>query len=105
MALTDEQKQKVVDWIDAKFPKGLTCPLCQSLDWLVSNDIVVPPVWQLHGIDLTKPSVPVVPFSCKNCGHVEFFDAIAIGLIKESLVPVEFLSRSTSESKQGAKAS
>jgi hypothetical protein len=77
---TDEQKQKVRDWMTSKLPLPLLCPCCQASEWKQQLPVAVPP-YSGKPIPSFDMQLVMVPIICKNCAHILFFNAKAMGLV------------------------
>jgi len=78
MPLDPTQRQKVLDWLKSKALSPI-CPFCGRDTWNV-GDILAP-----HNLGMTKQidfgsATPLVPLVCTNCGHVDLFAALPMGL-------------------------
>ena len=81
MPLNDAQMDKV----RAHFRLNgvvLDCVYCSVVHGWEGVEMVSAPVVDERGRALPEsPTMPMVQFSCKNCGHVTLFDARPIGLL------------------------
>jgi hypothetical protein len=54
------------------------CTVCGGVDWLLIGHI-----WQLPAFEVKRPVLPVVGMMCKGCGQILFFNAYAVGALKQ----------------------
>lgn len=57
------------------------CLFCSWSDFEMYNRPVAAPVVNEAGAMSTADSYPLVVVCCRGCGHVDFFSAIALGLL------------------------
>lgn len=60
---------------------GSTCPLCNSNQWTISNQVFQAIEFDYKGILIGGASYPMVPLTCQNCGNTYFINALVSGLI------------------------
>jgi hypothetical protein len=81
--LTQEQKQKFLDWLNERWVGDKNCPVCHHNRWTVSDDMVSPnTVAPNGGVMLGGPSYPVVLLICKNCANTLSFNAPIMGIVE-----------------------
>jgi hypothetical protein len=84
--LTDEQKQRVKQFLDSK-GIAMRCPVCQSAEQIedflgcaVSAEMFS--MGDLHGARTDMSSFyAYAMLLCDNCGHTRFFNAVTVGLV------------------------
>jgi hypothetical protein len=69
MSYTDEQRQRIAQWIGQRVPRLTAegCPLCGNTAGYGVSRISVP--------DL---DVPLLAVACRNCGHVMLFNELQV---------------------------
>lgn len=79
MAFSAAQDQKIQQWIKAKFPQGMRCPMCGQTKLSILPDLYAD---NLIGTQETTlgGGVLVVTALCGNCSHVVSFAAKPMGL-------------------------
>lgn len=85
MRLTEEQKNKVREWLESKATVAFSCPICASRSWNMSDMIFELREFQGGGIVLGGDShiYPVVPLTCEKCGNTYFINAMKLGIIEQ----------------------
>jgi predicted nucleic-acid-binding Zn-ribbon protein len=78
MPLSDEQMRKVNQYFSLN---GVVpdCPYCSMHGW-DSGEIISATAVDEQGNARPEP-VLMAQFSCRNCGHIELFDARRMGLL------------------------
>ena len=81
-SLSKEQKQKVIQWLSEKVDPetGLVCSICNTREWTVADDLVIPPVYRGGGFVIGGVGYPQAMLICKNCAHTIYVNAVRIGL-------------------------
>lgn len=74
-------KEKFVAFINEKVPNSGVCKECSQKTVTVSDDLVVPPVYQNGGVAFGGPAYPQIMLVCTNCGNTRFFNAVVAGVI------------------------
>jgi len=82
MALSQAQKQQVINWLQTKKPTGFQCSVCGVAMWSVGDHIVTAMVNEGGGLSVGGPSYPNAFLICNNCGHTVYFNAVMMGLMK-----------------------
>jgi hypothetical protein len=79
--LSQEHKDKVVEWLRATSGPAFKCGVCGDNEWLIADRLLGVqeffPEWGSVG----GAVFPVVGMTCTKCGHAVFFSAVKIGLI------------------------
>jgi hypothetical protein len=98
MQLTEQDKKRILEWINAKCG-GMRCTCCGVGNWALNDHATI-----LLGIDIHSTrffyhaGLPAVSFICVNCGHITFFSSGVIGFkpdqpavapVEEVLKPIE----------------
>jgi len=89
MVLTDEQYDIVLSEISERHPGLMACASCGRGAIKTVGSIVYelpefhPPGGVLNINISGVRSMPIIPITCDDCGSVELFNAIALGLIDE----------------------
>lgn len=81
--LSEEEKQKVVNWLKEKAPILGMCSLCKKGEWLLSDHTVVPMLFG-QGAVTGGTAYPQVMLICKNCAHTQFLNTVVIGIFQPS---------------------
>jgi hypothetical protein len=65
MAYTDEQRQRIAQWIGQRVPRltAQGCPLCGSVAG-----------YGVEQLNMPELDVPLLAVACRNCGHVMLFN-------------------------------
>ena len=79
MALTEEQKKKVGEWLDIRKKTNAVCPSCSLNNWDF-GDVISAPVYTPGGIAMGVSTVPMVQVICNNCAFIRLFAAVPIGI-------------------------
>lgn len=67
---------------------GSVCPLCNSNNWTISDQVFQAPEFDYKGLLIGGTSYPMVPLTCQTCGNTYFINALVSGLIdKEPPAP------------------
>jgi hypothetical protein len=73
MPLDPADGQKIIEWLRAKGFSYRPCPVCGETGWDVGEVVHRDPAEP-------RRRMPVVPVSCRNCGHTLLFLAGPIGI-------------------------
>lgn len=65
--LTDEQKQKIKDWIESKSKKNASCAICEGKIFTINKNLM-----SVDGIG-GEIIIPMALVYCDNCFHATFF--------------------------------
>ena len=65
--------------------RRMECQLCGQNEWDLRGDLSVVATWDIDagdfpGFALATQALPLVTLLCKNCGHMLFISALALGL-------------------------
>lgn len=74
-------RQKIIDWLEKKWPMPRVCPICKHNKW---NTIgTIHELREFHKTDfVVKGSIiPVIPVICSFCGYTLFFNALKSDLV------------------------
>jgi hypothetical protein len=80
--MTEFNKEKAQEWISKYWTRPKECTVCGSDQWLLLDN-----VWELRKFERGtlviggSPILPVVALMCNVCGHLIFFNAIAVRAI------------------------
>ncbi len=78
--LTNQQLSRLMGWFKDKISSN-SCPVCRKRNSMEIGKGLVSPLPQQTDQDKEpKPGFPLAWRHCKNCGYVQFFSAITIGL-------------------------
>jgi hypothetical protein len=79
MALTDRQKETIQSSLQSKI-RG-NCPMCNSSNWSLENQVVATTATSLGGgMAMGGPYIPMVQLVCTNCGFVSHHAVGALGI-------------------------
>jgi hypothetical protein len=81
MQLTEEQKQKALEYFKKTLQETLACPACGHDDWGLSDMLFQISAFRSTSIP-PSPVIPLFPLTCAVCGHILLFNAIVMGLVK-----------------------
>lgn len=57
------------------------CPICSAQSWQAMDRLVTPLVWYEDSVGLGGVSYPTLTLVCTNCGSMQSFNAVLMGLI------------------------
>jgi transcription elongation factor Elf1 len=83
MPVDKDTEKKVIEHLDEKLGKRLTCPVCGHQEWSLNDHFM-----QLDEFGPDRPAFgkykifPVIVLTCQHCGHVLLFGALALGVIE-----------------------
>ncbi len=82
MQLSQQEMQRIIEWLQTHWVGGQHCSICGHTDWLVNDRIFH---LQEYLPEFPQPPVshPVVPVICRNCGHTVYFNAIHLGVLNQ----------------------
>jgi hypothetical protein len=82
--LTEDQKQKVQQWVQEKARGGMVCSFCGTNTWHLAEDFYEVRIFQGGSIILGGGGAvaPAFMLICDTCGHIELVSAIIAGLIE-----------------------
>lgn len=80
MALTTSQKDKIIAKLKEVSSGG--CPICQSRQWTIGEEIVTSTTVSLGGTTAIGggPIIPMAQIICNNCGFVAHHAIGALGI-------------------------
>ena len=80
-ALDANTPEKLNEWFKSKglVPK---CPLCGQTSWGTFAHFVAPPIFTPNALTVGGPAYPLINMVCNNCGGVQSFSAVLLGLVK-----------------------
>lgn len=81
MRMDEEQMILLKDHFKEKFGGIPRCPLCGKNNWQGNPDIFQISLFTPGKMTIGGPLMPVVTIGCENCGSVQFFNAIATGIV------------------------
>lgn len=85
--LSKAQHSHIAQWMQ-QVPGGLRCPSCQSSEYEPLALVVCLPVdVAARQIVNDGPMDTLLPLRCRRCHFVAFFDADALGLLADELLP------------------
>lgn len=84
--LTQEQKQKIADWLNSRSPSGTpVCPFCASREWIIADHLVQAAVVGPSGdLQIGGIGYPQVMLISTGCGHTVFFNAVLMGIMGDT---------------------
>ncbi len=80
--LTEEEKQKILAWLESHEKQPRVCQLCGSTNWLLAEHVVQPLRYgpQIYG----GVAYPQIMLISQPCGHTLYVNAVMIGLYPPS---------------------
>ncbi len=82
MPLDEETKNQFLAKLKEKEVKG-NCPMCGHNDWIMADELLgIPLTTPTGGISL-GPIIPAASLICANCGNIQSFSAVMLGLMKK----------------------
>jgi hypothetical protein len=84
--LSEEEKQKIRSWIDARRATALLiCPVCNKTDWVVADHLVQPlTLGEKFAAMLGGTAYPVAQVVSLQCGYTMYFNAVLMGIVKRT---------------------
>ena len=80
--LTDKETTRVSQWVQTKFPVGMSCSRCGGRDWEVNPQLVAMlPVNEKGAFTETGKTPLLVSMTCKQCAFVSNLNARAAEII------------------------
>ena len=78
--LTDDDKRSVDEWIKSHHPNGMKCPMCQAMDWTLSNQMAgLIPVNKV-GTVTVGGMFRLIGLTCRQCAFVLSLNAQAVDI-------------------------
>jgi len=81
MEISDEQRQKASDLVKSKWKLVGGCPLCHATNFDLQPTIFQIPEFFRQGAKNTGAVIPVIPYTCTNCGFTILVNALVAGII------------------------
>jgi hypothetical protein len=84
MRLTPEQSQQIINHLERKQVSG--CSVCSSRSWAVGETVFEVGEFFQSSADAASGHslrMPVIAVTCRNCGHLDFFNAMLLGIIPQ----------------------
>lgn len=78
MTLTEQKKQKFVDWLENKTAINFKCAICTSDDWAVLDEVVY---LEANPGTFLATRYPNVALICQCCKHTVLFNATESGVM------------------------
>jgi len=79
--LTADELATVANYFRAKFPHGVTCPMCHNKNTEIGPHMLAPGTFGIGGLNPTPPIVyPQIFLLCRVCAHFMYFGAGTVGL-------------------------
>lgn len=83
MELNKEQQKELLEKLDQVL-LDRKCPICEKVNWEISSTIFELRSFARGGIQLGGPVQPVISIMCQQCGHIELFNALKLGILKQT---------------------
>lgn len=81
-ALSADDKQKFLNWLNQKGRINPACPVCGSNNWTVGDHLVQNTTYNpAAGLVVGGPSYPAALLVCNTCAFTRHFMAVPIGLL------------------------
>lgn len=75
--------KKVLDALNEKWSTK-ACPMCGTNNWIVDSNMVTPVLINESGaVAVGGRCMPLMAFTCKNCGNVLFINVLVHGAIDD----------------------
>jgi predicted nucleic-acid-binding Zn-ribbon protein len=87
--ISDASFDTMLTLVNAKINRLSPCPGCGTNDWALDQTIYdvksynPPGTQQFYGNQGQPGPMPMVAILCKKCGHVRFFSAITLGIVRQ----------------------
>src|SRR2546425_13340153 len=79
--LTEEEKQRILNWTKEHWKGQVNCPICASPNWIIGDHVVLPiTLGKDSNLMLGGPGYPQVMLVSQPCGYTIFFNAVVIGI-------------------------
>lgn len=78
--LTEQEQKKAINWLHTRAKGGGRCLLCDNNTWSIIDAFTAVVVYSETALILEQ-TVPLVGFVCNHCANVQFFSAVAMGLL------------------------
>jgi hypothetical protein len=96
MVLNETDRQKIVEWLNAKCGQ-MRCTCCGFGKWEVVGMATLPIVIDLHTTRFFySQGIPQVAILCTNCGHMIFFNPAIMGFKPDQPPAAELSSQKES---------
>lgn len=85
MELTQEDQDKIKNWVQQKASTGLRCFVCGNQNWTIGS-----PAAMTVSIDVRTTRInymtgfPLIALMCAHCAHTLWFSAAAMGLLTKA---------------------
>jgi predicted nucleic-acid-binding Zn-ribbon protein len=74
-------KDKALQWLNSKWQSKKNCPICDSNNWSVSNNLVELREYSGGNLRIGAPVYPLYSITCLECGHTLLFNALIAKLV------------------------
>ena len=83
--LSKDDKKALEEWLKLRWKRDSQCFVCNENHWLISEHMVAP-VSSGHqgGFSIGGPQYPQVMLICNNCGNSLYFNAVLIGVARDT---------------------
>jgi hypothetical protein len=82
MALTQDQRDRLVGFMNHRLRAAMPCQLCGTPGpWTVSDNIWEVREFSSGGLKVGGPIYPVLAVTCTTCGNTLFVNAIVAGVL------------------------
>jgi hypothetical protein len=71
-------QSKVIAFLSERW-RNKNCPICQSINWGINDDLAELRFLSIAGFHIGGPVIPLVVLTCTVCGHTLLFNAIRMG--------------------------
>jgi len=83
LGLSPEHQQMILDALSEKWKEPRTCPVCRTDKWTLAGHLTTPVLLGVeNSISLGGPTYPTISVICNNCGFIQQFNAIVLGVAK-----------------------
>lgn len=80
--LTDEEKDRINDWLKRELPESVRCPCCGTKAWNLVSFMLGAPVLDRRRDPVQVPNgfQELVAFTCAKCSFVRYHSASDMGV-------------------------
>jgi hypothetical protein len=77
---TEEQTEKVQEWLESKWGKDKPCPFCAGTDWIIGDAPAHLPVGSRDRATILGKLYPFVVVICTTCGTAQLVHSEIAGI-------------------------
>lgn len=83
MKLTDEQRQKLNNFVQDKWKRPYACACCGANNWNLADEVYQLTSFAGGAMIIGGPIVPLVPVTCNNCGNTVLVNALIAEVVDQ----------------------